>query len=154
MAAPGTFTLFGKNKDDYRINDILAATLKMCLVSNTWVPNVATGGNSVWADMSANEVSGNGWTAGGITLTAVAVAANAGLTGYKLSSADVSATASGGSIPAWRYALIRVSGVLWGMTDPVIGYFVGDSTPADIPATTVGNTLTLACPTTGWFDAT
>jgi len=38
------------------------------------------------------------------------------------------------------------------MTNPLVGYFVGDSTPADIPATTVGNTLTLTCPSGGWFD--
>jgi hypothetical protein len=41
-----------------------------------------------------------------------------------------------------------------GLTNPLIGYFVGDSTPADVPATTDTNTLTLNCPAGGWFDLT
>jgi len=40
------------------------------------------------------------------------------------------------------------------MTNPLIGYFLGDTTPADVPATTVGNPLTINCPANGWFDIT
>ena len=47
-----------------------------------------------------------------------------------------------------------VVGSLWGMTNPIIGYMLGDSTPADIPATTDTNILTLAVPSGGWFDIT
>lgn len=52
-------------------------------------------------------------------------------------------TASGGSIPAWRTCLIRAVGTLNSKVDPLVGQFLGDSAPADIPATTVGNTLTV-----------
>lgn len=150
--ASGNFTLFSKNKADIRINDIVGATVKLALVSNSWTPDATVTGNSVWADMSANEVSGNGWTAGGLTLASMV--ATAITSGYKFASADVSAVASGGSIPAHRYAVMYISGTLWGKTNPVIGYALGDTTPADIPATTVGNTLKWACPAAGWFDAT
>lgn len=150
--AAGTFTLFSKNKDDIRINDITGATVKLALVSSSWTPNNTTAGNSVWADVSANEVSGGGWASGGQTMSSVTATALAGTNGYKLSTADVAVTASGTSIPAHRYAVMYVSGTLWGMTNPLIGYAVGDSTPADIAATTVGNTLTWACPANGWFD--
>lgn len=47
-----------------------------------------------------------------------------------------------------------VSGTLWGMTNPLVGYFVGDSTPADIPLTTSGNSITVTVPAGGWFDIT
>jgi hypothetical protein len=150
--AAGNFTLFSKNKDDIRVNDLLGATIKLALVSSAWTPDASVTGNSLWADMSANEVSGNGWTAGGITLANDLATAISG--GFKYSSDNVAATAAGGSIPAWRYAVMYVSGALWGMTNPVIGYFLGDTTPADVPATTVGNTLTVACPANGWFDIT
>lgn len=149
--ASGTFTLFSKNKDDIRINDIVGATVKIALVSSAWTPDSSVTGNSVWADMSANEIAaGNGYTAGGAALASMVATAISG--GYKFSSASPSWSASGGNIPAWRYAVIYVVGTLWGMTNPVIGYFVGDSTPADIPATTSGNSLTINTPAGGWFD--
>jgi len=50
--------------------------------------------------------------------------------------------------------VLYVSGSLWSMTNPLIGYFLGDTTPADVPATTVGNSLTINCPANGWFDIT
>lgn len=150
--ASGNVTLFSKNKDDIRINDLVGATIKLALVSSSWTPDTSTTGNSVWADVSANEVSGNGWTAGGETLASVVATAISG--GYKVSSASPSKTATGGSIPAFRYVVLYVSGSLWSMTNPLIGYFLGDTTPADVPATTVGNSLTINCPANGWFDIT
>ena len=72
--------------------------------------------------------------------------------GYKFSSASPSWSASGGNIPAWRYGVLRVDGALWGKTSPLIGYFVGDSAPADVPATSDGSPLTITCPASGWFD--
>ena len=153
MASPGTFTLFSKNKDDIRINDLIGATVKIALVGSGYTPDASVTGNSIWSDVSANEIAnGNGYTTGGSALTSLASTAISG--GYKFSSGNLTWTASGGSIPAWRYAVMYVSGTLWGMTNPVIGYFIGDSAPADVPATSSGNTLTLNCPAGGWFDVT
>ena len=151
--ASGNITLFSKNKADINITDIVGATVKLALVSSAWTPDATVTGNSLWADMSASEITGGtGYTTGGAALTSMV--ATAITSGYKFSSANVSWTASGGSIAAWRYAVIYVSGTLWGKVNPVIGYFLGDTTPADIPATTTGNTLTINTPATGWFDAT
>ena len=58
-------------------------------------------------------------------------------------------TASGGSIPVWRWAVIRASNTLNSLVGPLFGYFLGDTTPADIPATTSGNTLTITPNTAG-----
>ena len=146
------FVLFSKNKDDIRLNDLVSTNLRMALVANTYTPNVTATGHSLWSEISANEISGtNGYTTGGATLTGV-VAATAGNDGAKLSSGNAVWTASGGSIAAFRYAVLYYVGTLWGIVNPVIGHILCDNTPADIPATTTGNTLTITCPATGWFD--
>jgi hypothetical protein len=153
--ASGTVTLYSKNKDDLRINDLVGATVKLALVTSIYTPNNATGGHSVWADVSSNEIAaGNGYTAGGIALSSLAATPTSGTNGYFFTSANPVWTASGSGIPAHRYYVMYVSGTLWGMINPVIGYFLGDSAPADIPLTTSGNTLTVTVPGTGWFDAT
>lgn len=150
--AAGTFTLYSANKDDLRLQDLVGATVKMTLHSSSYTPNNATGGHAVAADLTNEIANGNGYTTGGVTLGSLAVTAVTG--GWKFASADASWTASGAGIPAWRTAVMRVSGTLWGKTDPLIGYFLGDSTPADIPLTASPNPLTLACPANGWFDIT
>lgn len=151
--AAGTVTLYSANKDDLNINDLVAGTVKLALISSAYTPDVAVGGHSLFSSASGNEISGvNGYTTGGFTLTSPVATSITG--GFKFSSASPSWTASGGNISAWRYGVLYVSGTLWGLTNPLIGYFVGDNTPADIPATTTGNTLTITVPSGGWFDAT
>lgn len=150
--AAGNVVLFSRNKDDLRINDLTGATIKMLLVTSTFTPDVTITGNSVLADITNELASANGYTTGGVTL---ATPTSTGITGgYKFSTGNVVWTASGSGIPAWRYGILYVSGSLWTLTSPLIGYFLGDSTPADIPLTTSGNTLTVTAPSGGWFDAT
>lgn len=151
--ASGPFTLFRANLDDLRMQDLLGATVKLALVTSSYTPNAANNGHSLWSDASTNEIAnGNGYTTGGATLAndVVSLVTN----GHMYDSDDPAWTASGGSIPAWRYAVMYVSGALWGKTNPLIGYFVGDSTPADVPATTSGNPLTVNVNAGGWFDIT
>ena len=77
------------------------------------------------------------------------------MNGWNYDSDDPTWTATGADIPAWRYAVMYVVGSLWGKTDPLIGYFTGNTTgPTDIPATTDGSTLTITVPTAGWFTST
>ena len=150
----GNFTIYSKNKDDLRINDLVGATVKLAIVKSTYTPNVATGGHSLWSEVSTEEVAnGNGYTTGGITLGSLAAVETGSSDGYGFDSADPVWTASGTGIPAHRYYVMYVSGSLWGMTNPLVGYFVGDAAPADIPLTTAGNTLTVQAPAGGWFDA-
>ena len=152
--AAGTFTLYSKNLDDLRINDLTGAVVKIALVSSVYTPNTdSSTGHSLWSDVSANEIAnGFGYVTGGQALAGDVATAIAG--GFKYTSGNVAWTATGGPIPAWRYAVKYVVGSLWGMTNPLIGYMLGDSTPADIPATTDTNILTLAVPSGGWFDIT
>lgn len=151
--ASGTFTLYRANLDDLRIQDLLGATVKVALVTSSYTPNAANNGHSLWSSVSANEIAGgNGYTTGGYTLTTdtTSLVTN----GHNYDSEDPTWTASGSGIPAWRYAVMYVSGTLWGMTNPLVGYFLGDSTPADVPATTAGNPLTIVVNSGGWFDIT
>lgn len=152
--AAGPVVLFRKNLDRLSLVDLAGATVKLALVTSSQTMDSTNTGNSLWADMSANEIAaGANYTAGGWTLASLAVATITN--GFKFSSASVSQAVSSGTVPAWRYAVIYVSGTLWGRVNPVIGYFLGDSTPADVPATTTSNTpLQLNCPATGWFGLT
>lgn len=151
--AAGPFTLYNANTDDLRLQDLTGATVKMALVESTYTPNIGTSGDSLWATVSGDEVAnGGGYTTGGETLANDAVTAITD--GWNYDSDPVSWTASGGGIPAFRYFVMYVSGTLWGKTDPLIGYFLGDSTPADIPATTAGNTVGATPAAGGWFDLT
>ena len=150
--AAGAVTLYSINKDDLNINDLVGATVNLALVTSSYTPDVTVTGHNEWADVSANEITtAGGYTTGGQALTSKVATSITG--GFKFSSASPTWTATGGSIDAWRYGVIYVVGSLWGLTNPVIGYFVGDSTPANIPATTVGNTLTVTVPSGGWFDS-
>lgn len=126
------------------------ANFKLALVSSAWTPNNST--NEVWADVSANEIAaGNGYTAGGGALTGVALTQTSGT--VKFTASPFVWTASGGSIPAWRRGVVYYSGTLNGKVNPIVGHFLGDSTPADVPATTDGNTLTVTPNASGILSA-
>lgn len=126
------------------------ANFKLALVSSAWTPNNST--NEVWADVSANEIAaGNGYSAGGGALTGVSLTQTSGT--VKFTSSAFVWTASGGSIPAWRRGVVYYSGTLNGKVNPIVGHFLGDSTPADVPATTDGNTLTVTPNASGILSA-
>jgi hypothetical protein len=116
-----------------------AKSFKMSLHTSAMAPNNATW--EVFADYTNELATGNGYTAGGVTLGVDTLTQAAGT--VKFSSDPAAWVAAGGSIPAWRYGVIRAVGTFNGKVDPVIGYFLGDATPADVPATTVGNSLTV-----------
>ncbi|MBS4017519.1 MAG: hypothetical protein KGZ68_04705 [Dechloromonas sp.] len=148
--AAGNTTIYSANKDAINIDDLLGATVKIALLSSSYVPDVGTSGHDTWADVSAHEITGgSGYTPGGATL--VSLTKTAVTNGWKLSSSNAVWTAAGGNIPAWRYGVLYVEGALWGVTDPLLGYFLGDTTPANVPATTDGYPLTVNCPTAGWI---
>lgn len=151
--AAGSFIFPDKAKlNFFSATDLLnpANTFKITLHTSTWTPNNST--NEVFADATNELSTANGYTAGGITLTGVALTQTAGV--VKFTSSAAVWTASGGSIPAWRTAVVRAVGTLNGKVDPIVGYFIGDATPADVPATTVGNTLTVTPHANGIMSAT
>jgi hypothetical protein len=151
--AVGNVILFSANKDSINIDDLVGATINLALVGSAYTPDASVTGHDTWADVSAHEIAAaNGYLAGGFALASPAKAAITN--GFKFSTGNASWDADGGNIAAWRYGVLYVDGALWGLTDPLIGYFVGDDTPADYPATPNGSPLNINCPADGWLTAT
>lgn len=151
--AAGTFTIYEKALlNVYNATGLLdpANTFAWSLHASGYVPNVAA--NEVFADATNELAAANGYAAGGITLANDALT----LTGatVKFTGDPVVWTAAGGSIPAWRVAVLRVVGTLNGKVNPLVGYFLGDSTNIDVPATTDTNKLTITPNANGIIAAT
>lgn len=91
-------------------------TIKVALVSSSYTPNQDT--HDYWDDVSSNEVSGTGYTAGGATLASKTVGYTSGTNVTKFDAADVSWTSS--TITA-RYAVIYLS-TGSSSTSPLIAY--------------------------------
>ena len=150
--------IYGKNKDDIRLNDLVSSNLRMALLTSSYIPNVSVTGHSLYSDLSGElPTVTNGYTIGGAALTGVvdarSISGVAQVDGYKLSSNNAAWTPTvSASIPAFRFAVLYYLGTLWGLVNPLIGYILCDNTPADIPITTTENTLTIVCPQDGWFD--
>jgi hypothetical protein len=153
MAAPSAFQFYGNNLDLLKITDLTAATIKLALLASTYTPNTTNTGHTVYTDLTNELATANGYTLGGATLATPSIPAFS-TTGFDLFTGNASWTSSGAGLSAWRYGVVYVSGALWGITSPLLGYFTGDSTPADIPLTAVGNILQINCPANGWFTLT
>jgi hypothetical protein len=155
--ASSAITIYNKAKLNlFNATDLLngtAANWRLALVTSSYTPSAGDAGHEVWADVSANEIAAaNGYAAGGGALTSVALSGPASGV-IKFTSAAFVWTASGGSIAAWRYGVLYYLGTLNSKVNPLLGYFTGDSTPADIPATTIGNTLTFTPNASGILTA-
>ena len=83
--------------------DLLEDTIKVALVSSSHTPNQDT--HDYWDDVSANEVSGTGYTAGGATLGSKSFTYDNATNKWTFDAADVSWASS--TITA-RYAVIYV----------------------------------------------
>jgi hypothetical protein len=117
---------------DAGMTDWLSHTIRATLHTSTYVPNAAT--NETKADATNELATLNGYTVGGVILTASIPDETEPI---NFVVADWSWTASGGSIGPFRYC------VVWNDTptapaDPLIGYIdVGGDTTI-----TTGNTIT------------
>lgn len=121
---------------------------KLALILSTWTPVDAT--DELWADASAHEIpAGNGYTAGGASLSGVSVALSGSYVVFTHST--VTWTASGGYIPAWRRGLIYYNGTLNGKLKPILAHFLANSAPADALATPDTKQLVIPPPTNGVF---
>lgn len=106
--------------------------------------------DSVYADVTNELSTANGYTNGGETLTSVTWIRSGATT--TLDCADPTWTISGGSVVA-RYFIIRKSGTANSITDPLVGVGYLDSSPADV-TTTTGNTLTITINAAGLLTFT
>lgn len=72
MPTPTVFPKFKLAQHNGNAVDLDTDTIKVAWVTNAWTPNLAT--NEFWGDISANEVSGTGYTAGGSAIAGVTLA--------------------------------------------------------------------------------
>lgn len=143
-----SITFFNSWKRDVgRAADLSSLALKLTLHTSTYVPSASA--NAVYADLSNELATANGYTNGGLSLSGIAWNLSGSVA--TLSAANAQWTASGGAIAAHRYAVLRVSGTYNTAVDPLVAYILGDVTPADIPATSSGNNLTYAWSGSGIF---
>ena len=94
--------------------------------------------HDTYADVSASELStGNGYTAGGATMSGVAVARNDTINKTEITWNNVTWTASGGAIGPGPGAILYDDTV----SDTIVGYidFGGDQTQADGGVATISN---------------
>jgi hypothetical protein len=78
--------------------DLATDTLKMGLLANTYTPSLVS--DTFWADVNSNEVTGTGYTAGGVTLTGTSLVLTAA-NSWSVSRANSTAYAYGQvAIPA------------------------------------------------------
>lgn len=114
MAAFNKFQSFVEHLAE-KVHNLGSDTLKVYL-SNT-APNAAT--HTVKADI-AEISSGNGYTAGGPTVTITSSAQASGT--YKLVGNDLTITAAGGAIGPFRYAIFY-NDTPTSPADPLIGWW-------------------------------
>jgi hypothetical protein len=84
--AAGTVTLYSKNKNLIKMSDLSSATIKLLLTTSTYVPDTSVTGNSVLADVTNELANANGYTTGGVALSAPTITSITG--GYKFSSGN------------------------------------------------------------------
>ncbi len=150
MAAAGNWIIYDTAKKLLANGgiDFDTDTIKMALVLSTYTPSLS---HDEWADVSGDQhANANGYTTGGVTITGTVN--NSGSTTTLSAAGDSSWTASGGSIVA-RYAVMYKSGSGGGLTNPVIGYNLLDTAPANVTATT-GQTFLIARPASGFWTIT
>lgn len=145
--AAATITFFNNWREAIGRNVDLSTppTVNVSLHTSTYTPDLEA--DVVYADVSNELSTANGYTNGGQALASVTWAQSTTVAIFD--AADTVWTASGGSIVA-RYAILRLVGTFNTQVDPLIAYILLDSAPADVTATD-GNTLTLQWNASGIF---
>lgn len=97
-----TVSLYNHTAKLFANKEVTFTTLKLMLLNSSGAFNAA---HTAISSVSANEVSGNGWAAGGPTLANVAVT-TVTTNDAMLDADDVSVTASGGDIGPASFAVL------------------------------------------------
>lgn len=109
--------------------DLSSDVIKVSLMKNTYVPDIV--GDELWSDISSQEVSGAGYTAGGVVLSGISITQDSNGT-IKINATDV--VFSSITVSDWRYIVLHdVSN-----NDSLIGY-IDLTSPSDLE----GDTLTI-----------
>lgn len=96
--------------------DFASDTIKVALLTNAYTPNIDT--QDFWDDVSANETSGDGYTAGGETLGTKSITVDTTNDRAEFDAADASWTSA--SFTARYIVIYKDTGVA--STSPLIAY--------------------------------
>jgi hypothetical protein len=116
---------------------------------HTSASNAATLSTDAFASIT-NQVSGNGYPAGGAAISTPTWVRATGTMTFDF--VDPTFTASGGSIVC-RFAVVYDDTVTTPLVDPNVGYSLLDNAPADVTVTDT-NTLTIQINANGMFQLT
>ena len=128
--------------------NLSGGTYKVSLHTSSYAPSATT--QSVYADLTNELGTANGYTSGGFSLVSPTWTQTGASVAF--TSNNPSWTASGGSIVS-RFLVLRGVGTLNGHVDPLICWVLMDTTPADITVSN-GNTLTIQWNASGIFTLT
>lgn len=123
-------------------------SVNVVLLSSAYTPNQDT--HAVYADLTNELPTANGYTSGGLALTGVTWTRSAAVATFD--AADAVWTVNTANLVVRRFAL-RVVGTFNSLVSPLIGFGLLDDTPADV-TTTPGNTLSLQWAPGGIFTIT
>ena len=147
MAAPGAlvfFNAFKKYIADGTI-DLDSDTINVALFTSSLTPNVST--QAKFADLTNELTTANGYNAGGQALANKSVTQAGGTATFDADDHTWSATGSGLTA---RYEVLYKVGTANGVVNPLIGYRLLDSAPADV-AIAAGNSLVVVENAAGIF---
>jgi len=124
--------------------DFSSATFKMMLLDSGYTLDLT---DTQLGDVSANEITGTGYTAGGETLTTVTVSRSGAKTTFDADNI-VWSTATF----TCRFGVIYASGTFGGLVNPIVSYVLFDDTPADVSVTGQDFTVQIGANGIGYID--
>ena len=126
---------------------MVAQPLTCALLTSSYTFSAA---HNIFSDLTNELTTGGGYIAGGKALTTLGLSQSTTVSNF--TAANVIWTASGGGIPAYRYAAIYINATINSIVSPLV--FVLDNNGSDVAATTSPNTLTVSWNATGLFQIT
>lgn len=109
--------------------DLDTDVIKVALVGSAYTPDAT---HDEWADVSANEITGTNYTAGGVALTGKAVTLSGAVAKFDADDAQWP-----GLTATFRRAVIYAEVARNGKTNPLIAHVLLDSTDVDIVCASV-----------------
>jgi hypothetical protein len=145
----GNFTVYGVAKENIlkALIDLDGDTFQAVLVTSSYTPNTNT--HSAWSSVSGSEVVGTGYTAGGVTISALTVVHSAGTVTVD-SATNPSWTSS--TITAKYCVVVKRAGGSLVAGDLLLGYV--DLETGGGSVSTTNGTFTVTWNASGLFTVT